>query len=196
MAVTLVFTTTSAIGQGPAIDQTTRLAALGRVWGLLKYFHPDVAQGTIDWDRGALDKIPRVRAVATKAELNEEISRLIRTAGPLPMPRAAAGAAIDQPEADPAFAWLDDRTDLRAIDHHGTEDRAKLPADRGEPIRQADQRYCRQSGFQQRSHVQHPAFPATEVRLLALFRFWNMVQSFYPNRDITNRRVVPTCCRR
>ena len=63
LAIALVLTTTSAIGQSPAIDQTTRLAALGRTWGLLKYFHPDVAQGTVDWDAALLDEIARVQAI-------------------------------------------------------------------------------------------------------------------------------------
>ena len=32
-----------------------------------------------------------------------------------------------------------------------------------------------------------PVFPNFDMRLLALFRYWNMVQYFYPNRDLTDR---------
>src|SRR5262249_38738903 len=33
-----------------------------------------------------------------------------------------------------------------------------------------------------------PAYPSHAMRLLALFRFWNMVQYYAPNRDITDAR--------
>ena len=184
-AVALVLNTTSAIGQSPAVDQTTRLAALGRVWGLLKYFHPDVAQGTIDWDATLLDAIPRVQAIATKAELNEEISRLIRAAGPTP--RLTVGASTDRPETDPAFAWLDDREvfELSTITALKTIRNSQ---------RTAANRYVKpvsvntgNPDFSGEAAHASPPFPNPEMRLLALFRFWNMVQYYYPNRDITDR---------
>ncbi|RYZ67733.1 MAG: hypothetical protein EOP09_10555, partial [Proteobacteria bacterium] len=38
----------SALAQ--PITQTQTLVAIGRVWGFLKYYHPQVARGKIDWD--------------------------------------------------------------------------------------------------------------------------------------------------
>ena len=91
-----------------ASELTIRLAALGRVWGLAKYFHPDVTGGGVDWDAALLTAIPRVSAAAGKGNLNEELLRLMRAAGP--EPRLPAGVSADQAETDPLFAWIDDRS--------------------------------------------------------------------------------------
>jgi len=135
LATALVLNTTGAIGQSPAVDETTRLAALARAWGLLKYFHPDVAQGTIDWDAALVDEISRVRAIASKAELKT----------------------------------------IRNSQRTGTNRYVKPMSFTANPDFNGETAYA------------SPAFPNTDMRLLALFRFWNMVQYFAPNRDITDR---------
>ena len=164
-------------------DQTTRLAALGRVWGLVKYFHPDITGGTVDWDAALIEAIPRVKAAETKARLNEELMRLVRSAGP--EPRLPAGVSADQPETDPLFAWLGNQ----AIFEPATMQALKTVRRATVPL---SSRYVR------RGNAGNPDFsgeavwtggqlPNEEQRLLALFRFWNMVQYYFPSRDITDR---------
>ena len=171
-------------GQSPAIDEVTRLAALARTWGLLKYFHRDVAQGTTDWDAALTDTIRRVRAIGTKAELNDELSRLIQAAGPTP--RLSQGAVIDRPDSDPAFAWLDDQEVFTAstIAALKTIRNAEPPAS-NRYVRRTSQ-FVGSPEFSGDAADGAPAFPPVETRLLALFRFWNMVQYYAPNRDITD----------
>ena len=100
------------VALGPALrgadtlDQTARLAALGKVWGLLKYFHPQVASGASDWDAALVAEIPRIRAAETKRDFNDEIERFIAGAGA--GARVWADAPLDRPEANRAFGWLDD----------------------------------------------------------------------------------------
>jgi carboxyl-terminal processing protease len=167
-----------------ASDLTTRLAALGRVWGLTKYFHPDVTGGRVDWDAALLTAIPRVSAASSKAGLNDELMRLMRAAGP--EPRLPAGVSADQAETDPLFAWIDDRNlfepstiqALKAIRRATvplTSRYAKAAAGAGNPDFSGEAAW---TGSQ---------LPNEGERLLALFRFWNMVQYFFPNRDITDR---------
>lgn len=193
VAVALTVATTGVAGQSTALDEVTRLSALARTWGLLKYFHPDVAQGTVDWDAALLTAIPRVREAATKTDLNVEIGRLIQAAGPAP--RTAAGAAVDRTETDPAFAWLDDRQ----VFDTATIQALKIVRN---SQRSSTNRYVKPTSVS----VTNPDFsgdagdgsgslPVVATRLLALFRFWNMVQYYYPNRDITDRpwsEVLPS----
>jgi carboxyl-terminal processing protease len=166
------------------IDQTTRLASLGRVWGLVKYFHPGVTGGTMDWDTTLLEAVPRVKAAASKAALNDELLRVVRAAGS--EPRLPTGVTADQPETDPQFAWLDDATvfDAATMEALKAVRRATVPL---------TSRYARPV-----ANVANPDFsgerpwgggelPTEEQRLLALFRFWNMVQYYFPSRDIMDR---------
>ncbi len=48
--------------------QTERLAALGRLWGAVKFFHPFLAYKEIDWDAALVKAIPSVKAARTPSE--------------------------------------------------------------------------------------------------------------------------------
>lgn len=184
LVVALAILPASTLHAQAEIDQTTRLAALCRTWGLLKYFHPGVTSAVIDWDAALIDAIPRVKAAATKAELNDELLRLVRAAGS--EPRLPAGVTADQPETERVYAWLDDATLLDA------STRAALKTVRRVSV-PLTSRYAKPV-----ANVANPDFsgetiwiggelPNEAQRLLALFRFWNMVQYYFPNRDIMDR---------
>ncbi len=50
----------------PSEYQTERLAALGKLWGAVKFFHPFLAYKDIDWDGALVKAIPRVKAARTR----------------------------------------------------------------------------------------------------------------------------------
>ena len=167
-----------------AADLTPRLAALGRVWGLAKYFHPDVTAGRVDWDAALLTAIPQVSAATNIATLNDALLRLIRSAGP--EPRLPAGVSATDPETDPLFAWIDDRNlfEPATIQALKAMRRATVPV---------TSRYAKAApgagnpDFSGEAVWTGSQLPNEGERLLALFRYWNMVQYFFPNRDITDR---------
>jgi carboxyl-terminal processing protease len=166
------------------LEQSSRLAALAKVWGLLKYFHPLVAQTTNNWDSVLVDEVAPIQAAESKPAFNDEILRLIRLAGPAP--RVYPGALLDQPETDPAFRWIDDEQlfDGSTIRELKTIRNAIVPG---------SNRYVKPApsvgnpDFSGESPYDTPAFPSTGMRFLALARFWNMVQYYAPNRDVTDR---------
>jgi C-terminal processing protease CtpA/Prc len=57
---------------------TERLAALGRLWGAIKYFHPYLAYKNIDWDGALVRAIPQIRAARTPNEYHQAISGLLQ----------------------------------------------------------------------------------------------------------------------
>ena len=166
------------------LDQGARLSALAKVWGLLKYFHPLVAEGTVNWDQVLVDELPLVQAAESRTAFNDEIVRLIRLAGPTP--RATAGAPIDQPEGDPAFRWIEDEqlfdpstiSALKTIRFAAVSGKSRFV----QPVTNVGN-----PDFGRESPYDLPAYPSTGMRFLALARFWNMVQYYAPNRDITDR---------
>jgi carboxyl-terminal processing protease len=165
------------------LDQTTRLAALARAWGLLKYFHPGVTSGTGDWDAALTGAIPRIKAASTKAAFNDELLRVVRAAGP--EPRLPAGVNVEQPETEPLFAWLDDAAIFESPTMQAlkTIRRATVPA----PSRFVRRGSAGNPDFSGEAVWSGGQLPNEAERLLALFRFWNMVHYFFPNRDIMDR---------
>ena len=51
----------------PSENQTERLAALGKLWGAVKFFHPFLAYRDIDWDGALVKAIPRVKITAWRS---------------------------------------------------------------------------------------------------------------------------------
>jgi carboxyl-terminal processing protease len=183
VALALVLAQGLRPGAADALDQGARLSALVKVWGLLKYFHAGVAEGTVNWHLALVDELPLIQAAQSKAEFNDEIVRLVRSVG---SPRLAAGADLDRPETDPAFQWLDDDRlfDPLTIRELKTVRNAVVSG---------NNRYVRgvtgvgNPDFGRESAYDLPAYPSVGMRFLALARFWNMVQYYAPNRDVTDR---------
>jgi C-terminal processing protease CtpA/Prc len=169
----------------PALSEGQRVAALCEVWGLLKYHHPLVA-GRSDWDDVFLAAVPSFLAAQTRKDLSGEIVALIREAGLAPIVAPSATVERSGAELGPAFAWIDDETLyapetsvlLRAVvaSHRPQTNRFVARGAVGNPDFSGDQ------GF-----FQLAVFPSQQVRLLALARFWNMVQYYFPSRDLMDR---------
>lgn len=98
--------------QGAPSDsvRVERLAALGRLWGAVKFFHPALASGGVDWDSALVAAIPKVRAAGSADEyaaavdgmlaaLGDPATHVVRTS-----PRGAAPAAARQSQS----RWTDD----------------------------------------------------------------------------------------
>jgi C-terminal processing protease CtpA/Prc len=166
-------------------EPAARLAALAKVWGLLKYFHPAVAQGSIDWDAALIDEVPRIESTVAKDDFNQELLRFIRSAGS--PPAVPPDVRLGDAEADAAFRWMDDAV----LFNQATIDALKTIRHGYPPT---SNRYVQQTspGVQNPSFSAEkpfflPIFPSREMRLLALFRYWNMVQYYYPDRDLIDR---------
>ena len=165
--------------------QADNVAALGQVWGLLKYFHPAVAAGQRDWDAEFLHQLPYILACKSVDERSQLLSAWITSLGPVP----ACPACAEPPTKPMRLA-----TDLR-----WAQDRHRFSA----PLRQqlafiAANRYqgapyyvsIAEAGnaiFPQEAAYADQACPAAGLRLLAVCRHWNIVQYYYPYRYAIGR---------
>lgn len=156
------------------------LTDLCRVWGVLKYYHPGIAQGKWDWDQELLKFLPRV----TKRNFHQEISRWI------------SDLKLDQN--------LQTNKDTIRIKHElfkwiSTEKFGKRLS------RQLNQIICSQQPVDTHYYVSFdklsvPHFPNEKqypdinlredcnYRILTLFRIWNAIEYLYPYKDLTNRK--------
>lgn len=167
-------------------EQVERLASLGQVWGFLKYHHPAVAKGTIDWDSALVAAVPRVNAARTGAEFQAEIASLLDAVGSAP---PCAGEAITgrvdgrcrQDFPDSMRINLDLRW-LSASKLLGTDISRRLAEIRVNRHQGAG-RYVKfgiTAMFESDTAYRTPEYPAEGQRLLALFRFWNAARYYFP----------------
>src|SRR6185369_2878197 len=166
------------LASGSVDSEVDRLAGLACVWGFLKYHHPRVTGGKVDWDAELLRSIPPIRTAKTRIEYQAAILALIDAAGFTP-------TRGKKSSVDPAHRI---NLDLRWLQSNALLD--KEVRGRLMPLLEhacpRSQRYIRRTNltgnpdFKGEDPRPQPTYPAVEVRLLALFRFWNVIEYFSP----------------
>lgn len=163
--------------------QTENLATLGRVWGFLKYHDPVVTAGKRRWDYDLFRVMPGVLAAGSRAASNEALVKWIDSLGPI-------DACTDCVSLDPAglrvkpdIAWIDDTNYLGMSLSH------RLQSIYRNRVR--NQQYyvslapnVENPVFHHESAYMPLRFPDAGYQLLSLFRLWNIVDYWAPNRDV------------
>lgn len=169
--------------EAPSPLETEKLATLCKVWGYYKYFHPNLVHcQAADWDQVLIEAIELVRRIPSEEAFEQALFDLRFHAGEVPTPATPPDDLSD---------YLTDRLDLDWIE---TID---VPA----AIRQ--QLQAIRTAYRARAHCQVTSLgtagealdfageapfanmlgPNEAYRLLALFRFWNAINYFYPYVD-------------
>jgi len=71
LILTFFFLSNNAFAETP-ISENDKLYTTIKLWGFLKYYHPNVAKGNFQWD----DELFKIRENTKDANTIEEISRL------------------------------------------------------------------------------------------------------------------------
>ncbi|MGI4874327.1 MAG: S41 family peptidase [Janthinobacterium lividum] len=164
-------------GQPLTPQQVDNVAALGQVWGLLKYFHPAVATGQRDWDAEFLRQLTPLLACRSQAERSRLLSAWISSFGSIPACPACATTPTQPVRLAPDLRWA---TDKQRFSAPLRQQLAFIVANRyqGAPY------YVTQLGsttvFPHEEAYADQACPAPGLRLLAVCRYWNMLQYYYP----------------
>ena len=165
--------------------QIQNLAKLAKVWGFLKYHHPAVTSGQHQWDYDLFRVLPAVLAAADGPTANQAIADWI-TARLGTVTPCTVCATLDTSDLymDTNLDWLSDGSLLGSSLSQTLQSIYvnRTPAARtffvsmypgaGSPL------------FQNESYYAGISLPDSGYQLLGLFRAWNMVQYFYPNRDV------------
>ncbi|MDP4236945.1 MAG: S41 family peptidase [Bacteroidota bacterium] len=186
LLVLIAAATLSGCAQKTDEVQTKRIAAYCKVWGFLKYYHPAVADHDLDWDSTFIQIYRQVKSAASAAEYDKALISLFDKAQDAGKRENHISDKPDSnyeksyPNVD--FSWIDDRsvisTDLSSALHkvrdefrpHFNHYIARSEA--GNPDVGNDNEF---------SESQYPIEP---IRVLALARYWNIINYFYPYKDV------------
>ncbi|MCC7173969.1 MAG: hypothetical protein IT159_02140 [Bryobacterales bacterium] len=95
---------TATAGQPPPeAARVERLAALGKLWAAVKYFHPSLAYKDIDWDAALLQTLPKISAATSAAEYAQAVQSMLSWLGD------PATRVLPAPGAEPANSALIER---------------------------------------------------------------------------------------
>ncbi|SFQ77166.1 S41 family peptidase [Hymenobacter arizonensis] len=173
-------------GSSIALDNLTEpqiesLAVLGRVWGFVKYYHPAVARGEHNMDAAMLRVLPQVLESKNAAARNQVLSAWVASFGPVPACRHCPEPSPDKIRLQADLAWLQDKKQLsnalsqqlvylRQNRNQGEHYYVRPAPGPGNPVFQHEYSYAT------------PETPDAGLRLLSLYRYWNMIAYFFPYR--------------
>jgi C-terminal processing protease CtpA/Prc len=161
----------------------TNLELLGKIWGFLKYHHPEVGKGKYDWDDELFQFLPEYMNVNDTGQRDESLLRWIEKYGELPVCTFCKETAADAYQK-PDFSWIENgnmsavlKEKIKEIyqnRHQGTHYYIKKAYYDGNPEFINEQPYS-------------TSFPDKNLRLLALYRYWNIIQYFFPYKYLTDK---------
>ncbi|HEY1263562.1 MAG TPA: hypothetical protein VGF06_08565, partial [Terriglobales bacterium] len=176
-------------GSGIALEtltpvQVESLLLLGKVWGFLKYHHPKVTSGQVHWDYELLRVLPNVLAVNDRRAIQTVLMDWIDTLGPI-LPCNPC-ARLDEKDLSlrPDLDWISNNFQL------GDDlSRKLLEIYRNRPL-SGRQFYVslvpgiHNPSFSHELAYSNLRFPDPGFQLLALYRFWNIIEYWAPYRDV------------
>jgi C-terminal processing protease CtpA/Prc len=162
-------------------QQSANLALLAKVWGFLKYRHPRVARGELDWDAELFRVLPLVLGASDRAACNAVLAAWCKEVGE-PKPCDPCAEATPYTRIQPRIEWIRDEARL------GTELSAFLQRVHVNRFVGSQQKYVDfeptgNPNFEGEDPLGDAPVSDARYRLLALFRYWNIIESWFPYRD-------------
>lgn len=170
------------------ITETEKNFTTIKLWGFLKYYHPQVAKGKFDWDKQLFDILDKTKAAQDKASLSEMYGDWIDGLGPVPTCSACA-----KPSKNIHFD--------KNFDLGWTQDQNLFTAALSAKLKQIEENrhqgkshYAgahRQVGnveFRNENDYKGHDWQDMNIRLLALARYWNQVEYFSPYKYMTDQK--------
>jgi C-terminal processing protease CtpA/Prc len=166
-------------------DLIHNLELLGKVWGLMKYHHPEIAKGKYNWDYELFRFLPQYLAVKDKNQRDIALINWIKKYGPLSVCKTCKPTPINA-VLKPDLLWLnnDDLSDnlkSKLTEVYNNRNQGKnyyiaLEPGVGNPSFTNEKPYLEMTN------------PDAGFRLLSLYRYWNMINYFFPYRHLTDQK--------
>jgi C-terminal processing protease CtpA/Prc len=168
------------------LNDTQKLEATARIWGFLKYYHPQVAAGKYNWDDKLIELLPVVEQVKDKEELSKVYINWIDGLGKVPVCKKCAKQKGERFEKNFSMAWIENQAVFTP------ELTSKLKYIEANRI-QNKQYYVKRGGSNQVNTRNEPeykdfGYPSEGYRMLSLFRYWNLVEYFFPYKYQTDTK--------
>jgi hypothetical protein len=168
-------------------DYEERLFYTCKVWGFVKYFHSETANCSVNLDSTLVQLLPQIEAATTPADFNQVLLGLINTPGAPALPTVPLPVIPDSLMYNLNLSWLQDPVFSQqvrdALDTIRVRFRPRPHClvgqafQNGNPTFDNDILYNYESG----------QFPPEPLRILSLFRHWNILNYFFPYKNIMDQ---------
>lgn len=170
----------------PSLDKKTidNLDLLGKIWGFLKYHHPEVGKGNYNWDYELFRMLPDYLKAKNMKQRDQILLDWIGKYGEIPAIKTFEPTqenAVLQPD----HRWMEKGNisqmlkavlkNIYANRHQGNQFYIEFMPGVKNPA------------FKNENPYFDMPYPDAGFRLLSLYRYWNMIHYFYPNRHLMDK---------
>tara|TARA_R110000744_G_scaffold331734_1_gene437190 strand:+ start:678 stop:2327 length:1650 start_codon:yes stop_codon:yes gene_type:complete len=166
------------------ISETEKIASLGKIYGFLKYYHPEVGKGKYNWDKEFIKYLPKVLATTDKQSLSSIYISWIDNLGTVEVcKKSDLNGNYFNKNFD--LSWSQDThlfntklaSKLKYIEENRIlEENFYITNEPAGKIKVTNE--PNYSDFE---------YPNEEYRLLGLFKYWNIIEYFYPYKYLTDQ---------
>ncbi|WP_300567929.1 S41 family peptidase [Flavobacterium sp.] len=170
------------------LSETEKLASTAKIWGFLKYYHPEVADGKYDWDAQLFEILPKIEKAENKTELSNVLSQWITSLGKI--------KKCNSCEPDSKKEYFDKNFDL-----NWTQDKKIFSEELCAQLKNIEENRFQGNhhyvstfrgigNIEVKNEKEYKDFNWTDknLRLLALFKYWNIIEYFFPYKYQTDQK--------
>lgn len=183
LLILIIFSLNNLTAQ-KTISETEKLVSLGKIYGFLKYYHPEVGKGKFDWDKEFVKYLPEVLIATDKESLSQIYINWIESLGKV---NKCKKCVSTQNYFDKNFdlSWTQSTTlftselssKLKYIENNRNQ---------GENFYASNERVGKIK-ITNEPVYKDLEYPNEEYRLLGLFKYWNIIEYFYPYKYLTDQ---------
>lgn len=161
-------------------DFIANMQLLGQIWGFLKYNHPAIRQGNYNWDFELFKFLPYYLEANSNQSRDELLVDWINKLGKLDVCQSCVIEVNGDFKLKPDYRWIKDNTlspeltmkleNVIKAKKSNKNYYVSFWPNVGNPI------------FDNEDPYEDIKFPDDGFRILALYRYWNIIQYFYPYR--------------
>jgi len=197
--ILLSFNTLKSQEQNSAID-SLQIAGLCKVWGLIKYYHPDVTKKKLDWDNVLVQKYPEFKSKNDFESYNRKLIDLIDTLSLAKYPKKVNTDLFNKIVHDEietldnfkclsdttryinriSFSWINDVLFSKEIQYKLCKILVNYKAYESKSLKGSKKVRHIENKFEELDSITEP------YRILALFRYWNTINYYFPYKHLSD----------
>ncbi|WP_055436435.1 S41 family peptidase [Lacinutrix algicola] len=165
-------------------NQIKNLDLLGRVWGFLKYYHPEVGKGNFNWDYELFRILPKFQNAKNNIDRDNILASWIDSLGKVKRCKSCKEVAEDaflKPDLD----WIK-RDDLS----QGLKEKLeyiKKNRHQGKHYYIGMMKGVKNPRFKNEKSYSDMKYPDDGFRLLSVYKYWNMINYFFPYKHLMDK---------
>lgn len=165
-------------------ERISSLVLLGKVWGFLKYHHPEIAKGNYNWDYELFRILPKYLNEPNETKKEEILLQWINSLGEIDECKTC-DTTSKEAYIKPDLKWINStiisvslKDKLHYIYNNRNQGKhfyIKIAPGIGNPE------------FKNENAYAEMPYPDVGFRLLALYRYWNLINYFFPYKYLTDK---------